>query len=233
MKKAAAVFLDRDGTINEEVGYLDSLEKLRMIPEAFEAVRLINQAGMKAVVISNQSGVARGFFDEAFLKTVHDRIQALLHERGIRIDRFYYCPHHPAEGTGPYRTACPCRKPEAGMFLRAAQEMGIDLARSYMVGDMSKDIEAAHKAGVKGILVQTGHGASQCGPMIGGSPLRPEKPSARKRGHGEVMNDEKPSAPSPEASDRPPAEPFSSAPPDYIAGDVLDAVKWIMRDRSL
>jgi D,D-heptose 1,7-bisphosphate phosphatase len=158
MTKAVAVFLDRDGTINEEVGYLDSLEKLRMIPEAFEAIRLVNQSGMKAVVISNQSGVARGYFDEAFVETVHASIQALLKEHMAWIDRFYYCPHHPTEGTGTYRTACPCRKPEAGLLLRASQEMGIELARSYMVGDMPKDIEAAARAGAKGILVQTGYG---------------------------------------------------------------------------
>lgn len=164
MKKSCAVFLDRDGTINEEVGYLDSLEKLRMIPEAFDAIRLINQSGMKAVVISNQSGVARGYFDQAFVETVHDRIQALLKEHGARIDRFYYCPHHSTEGTGAYRQNCACRKPEAGLLLRASQEMDIELARSYMVGDMPKDIEAAAKAGAKGILVKTGHGKASLGP---------------------------------------------------------------------
>ena len=134
MKKAVAVFLDRDGTINEEVGYLDSLEKLRMIPEAFEAIRMINQSGMKAVVISNQSGVARGYFDEAFVEAVHVRMQELLKEHRAWIDRFYYCPHHPTEGTGVYRTACTCRKPEAGLLLRASQEMGIYLARSSLCG---------------------------------------------------------------------------------------------------
>jgi D-glycero-D-manno-heptose 1,7-bisphosphate phosphatase len=166
--KAAAVFLDRDGTINEEVGYLDSLDKLKIFPEAFDAIRLINQSGMKAVVISNQSGVARGYFDEAFVETVHARIQALLKEHKAWIDRFYYCPHHPTEGTGVYRTACTCRKPEAGLLLRASQEMDIDLARSYMVGDMPKDIEAAGKAGAKGILVQTGYGADHLRQMKNG-----------------------------------------------------------------
>jgi D-glycero-D-manno-heptose 1,7-bisphosphate phosphatase len=131
---------------------------LKIFPEAFDAIRLINQSGMKAVVISNQSGVARGYFDEAFVETVHDRIQSLLEKHKAWIDRFYYCPHHPTEGTGLYRTACKCRKPEAGLLFRASQEMGIDLARSYMVGDMPKDIEAAGKAGAKGILVQTGYG---------------------------------------------------------------------------
>lgn len=154
-----AVFLDRDGTINEEVGYLDSLEKLRLIPGAGEAIRRINRSGMKAVIISNQSGVARGYFDEAFVESVHERIRTLLHEHGARIDGFYWCPHHPTEGTGAYRIACDCRKPQAGLLLKAAAELGIDLHRSYMVGDMPTDIEAAHTAGARGILVQTGHGA--------------------------------------------------------------------------
>ena len=169
VSRTAAVFLDRDGTINEEVGYLDSLEKLRIIPEAFEAIRLINQSGMNAVVISNQSGVARGYFDESFVETVHNRIQSLLKEHMAWIDRFYYCPHHPTEGTGIYRKACVCRKPEAGLLLRASREMGIDLARSYMVGDMPKDIEVAGKAGAKGILVRTGYGGDHLS-----LPMRPD-----------------------------------------------------------
>jgi len=235
MKKAAAVFLDRDGTINEEVGYLDSLEKLRMIPEAFAAIRLINQSGMKTVVISNQSGVARGYFDEAFVETVHGRIQALLKQHGARIDRFYYCPHHPTEGIGVYRKACPCRKPEAGLLLRASQEMGIELARSYMVGDMPKDIEAAGKAGAKGILVQTGHGMGHLESMKSGMPPRAKKsfpPGSRPE--GSVKDKEALTSPMErrETLDSPPADPFSPARPDYIAGNILDAVEWIMKDRE-
>lgn len=198
MDSTAAVFLDRDGTINEEVGYLNSLDKLRMIPGTFEAIRLINQSGLKAVVISNQSGVARGYFDEALVEMVHARIQALLNEHGAWIDRFYWCPHHPTQGIGAYRRACLCRKPEAGLILRAVEEMDIDLARSYMVGDMPKDIEAARKAGVKGILVKTGYGEES---------LKSAK------------ND-------------PAANFFSSMPPDYVAADILDAAKWIMKDRE-
>ncbi|HOO91148.1 MAG TPA: HAD-IIIA family hydrolase, partial [Syntrophales bacterium] len=94
-KHTRAVFLDRDGTINEEVGYLDSLERLRIFPAAFEAVRMINKAGMKVVVVTNQSGVARGFFKEEFVRTVHERIHEAFMKEGARIDRFYYCPHHP------------------------------------------------------------------------------------------------------------------------------------------
>ena len=160
MKKNAAVFLDRDGTINEEVGYLSNLEQLKLFPATFEAIRIINESGMKAVVVTNQSGVARGFFNEDFIDTVHNLINEMLREKGAFIDQFYYCPHHPTEGDGAYKTDCDCRKPEPGMFLKAAEEIDIDLSRSYMIGDMLKDIQAARRAGVKGILVKTGYGKS-------------------------------------------------------------------------
>ncbi len=158
MKKNAAVFLDRDGTINEEVGYLDSIDKLRLIANAAEAIRLINKSGMKAVVITNQSGVAKGFFTEAFVRTVHERIQEMLRERDAFIDAFYYCPHHQTEGAGIYLKSCACRKPEAGMIIEASNELDIDLQRSYTVGDMLKDIQVAYKVGAKGVLVKTGYG---------------------------------------------------------------------------
>ncbi|MEI7639215.1 MAG: HAD family hydrolase [Syntrophus sp. (in: bacteria)] len=158
MTKFAAVFLDRDGTINEEVGYLDSLEKLCVFPEAFEAVRLINQAGMKTVVITNQSGIGRGFFDEDFVGRVHEEMRSLFLKEGAVIDGFYYCPHHPTEGIGPYRQTCSCRKPESGLLLKAAEDLLIDLGKSYMIGDMPKDVEAGQSAEAKGILVQTGYG---------------------------------------------------------------------------
>jgi D,D-heptose 1,7-bisphosphate phosphatase len=158
MKNNIAVFLDRDGTINEEVGYLSRLEDLRLIPRAAEAIRLINKGGVKAVVISNQSGVARGFFSETFVGIVHARLNELLKQDGAVIDRFYYCPHHPTDGTEPYRKTCSCRKPEPGMLLAAAAELNIDLARSYVVGDMPKDIQVAQRVGAKGILVKTGYG---------------------------------------------------------------------------
>lgn len=159
-KKNTAVFLDRDGTINEEVGYLDSMDKLKLFANAAEAIRLINKSGMKAVVITNQSGIARGYFTEEFVRKVHASIQKTLREKGAFIDAFYYCPHHHTEGIGTYRQTCTCRKPEAGMLTTASDEMNIDLARSYAVGDMLKDIQAAGKVGAKGILVKTGYGVN-------------------------------------------------------------------------
>ena len=156
--KYRAVFLDRDGTINEEVGYLDSLEKLKLLAPSFAAIRRINESGMKAVVITNQSGVAKGYFTEDLVRRAHRAIQEMLREKGANIDRFYYCPHHPTDGEGDYVKACECRKPEAGMLIRASREMDIDLPRSYVVGDTAKDVETARKVGAKGILVKTGYG---------------------------------------------------------------------------
>lgn len=153
-----AVFMDRDGTINEEVSYLSRMEQLRIYPQAFEAIRLINAAGMKAVVVTNQSGIARGYFTEDFVRSVHDRINELLRADGAHIDGFYVCPHHPVYGNGIYKQHCSCRKPKPGMLLQAAEEMNIDLTRSYMIGDMLKDIEAGKKAGTSAILVKTGYG---------------------------------------------------------------------------
>ncbi len=158
MKKNTAVFLDRDGTINDEVGYLDHADKLRIIPAAFEAIRLINESGMKAVVVSNQAGIAKGFFTEKFVRKINEQIQSELLARGAFIDRFYFCPHHPTDGIDPYRTICDCRKPEPGLLHQAAADLDIDLGRSYMIGDRYRDIETARRVGTRGVLVLTGYG---------------------------------------------------------------------------
>lgn len=153
-----AVFMDRDGTISEEVGYVNHLSRYRLLPDALEAVRLLNHAGFLAVVTTNQSGVARGYFSEALVGQVHDRLLAWAREAGARLDAIYYCPHHPHEGEPPFRADCDCRKPRPGMIRRAAREHDIDLSRSYVVGDTRADIEAGAAAGVPGILVLTGYG---------------------------------------------------------------------------
>lgn len=157
-QKNIAVFLDRDGTINEEAGYMDSLEKLKIIPEAFEAIKLINENGMKAITISNQSGIGRGILTEEFVISINRTIQLGLNEKGARIDKFYFCPHHPKEAKGIYLLKCDCRKPAPGMLLQAAQEFNIDLTRSYFIGDRLIDIETGKRVGAKGILVRTGYG---------------------------------------------------------------------------
>ncbi|HDS05767.1 MAG TPA: HAD family hydrolase [Deltaproteobacteria bacterium] len=193
MKKHRAIFLDRDGTINEEVGYLDDLAKLKIIPAAFEAVRLINGAKMKVVVITNQAGVARGLFSEDFVKTANKFLHAEFLKENALIDAFYYCPHHPTEGIGSYRRECDCRKPAAGMLLQAAREMNIDLTQSYIIGDRYNDMEAGKKAGVKGILVKTGFGQS-------------------------LLQDDGPD------------KLTSDNQPDFIVADILEAVRWILKD---
>jgi D-glycero-D-manno-heptose 1,7-bisphosphate phosphatase len=157
-KRRAAVFLDRDGTINEEAGYLDRLEKLRLLPGAAGAIRWINESGLVAVVVTNQSGIARGLFDEAFVARVNARLGEMLRAEGAMIDAFYFCPHHPTEGRGAYLKTCDCRKPAPGMLLRAMEELRIDRRCSYLVGDTLQDIEAGARAGIRGVLVQTGHG---------------------------------------------------------------------------
>ena len=159
MQKKRAIFLDRDGTINEEVGYIEHLDRLRIIPEAYEAIRLINVSGFMAVVVTNQAGIAKGLFNEAFVKQTNERLQEFLGQKGAAIDAFYFCPHHPTEGVPPYRQVCDCRKPAPGLFYQAARDMDIDLTGSFMIGDRYRDMEAAHRAGVKGVLVKTGYGA--------------------------------------------------------------------------
>ncbi len=165
--KEAAVFLDRDGTINEEVGYLDDLAKLVIYPQAPEAIKAINDSGMKAIVVTNQSGVARGYFAEAFVMEVHGVIQEALAKDQAHLDALYYCPHHP-EGRDNYRCSCQCRKPAPGMLLQAAQDMGLDLSRSYLVGDTENDMATAQAAGAKGVLVRTGYGQkTEAGIVLG------------------------------------------------------------------
>jgi D-glycero-D-manno-heptose 1,7-bisphosphate phosphatase len=153
-----AVFLDRDGTLIEEVHYLASTEQVRLIPGAADAVRGLNAAGVLVVVVTNQAGVARGYFPEGRVADVHARLSALLAEHGAHIDAYFYCPHHPTEGVGAYRVACACRKPKPGLLLAAARELDIDLARSWMIGDKLCDAQAGVAAGCRSLLVRTGHG---------------------------------------------------------------------------
>jgi D-glycero-D-manno-heptose 1,7-bisphosphate phosphatase len=158
MSGRAAVFLDRDGTISEEVGYVNHLSRLRLMPRSAEAIRMLNAAGYLIFLTTNQSGVARGYFSDGLLQAVHGRLQELLAAEGARLDGLYYCPHHPEEGQPPWRARCDCRKPQPGMILRAAREHDLDLARSWAVGDGVVDIQAAAAAGVRAILVLTGYG---------------------------------------------------------------------------
>jgi D-glycero-D-manno-heptose 1,7-bisphosphate phosphatase len=156
-----AVFVDRDGVISEEVGYLGDRDHLRLIPQSADAVKLINQSGLKIIVITNQSGVARGYFSEEMLGHIHRKMERLLSDQGACLDGIYYCPHHPEGTVEAYRRECACRKPAAGLLIQAAEEHAIDVASSYLVGDKRTDIECAHRAGAKGILVLTGYGEDE------------------------------------------------------------------------
>lgn len=158
-----AVFLDRDGTINEEVGYLKSLDMLKVIPGAGSAIRRLNASGFKVVIITNQSGVARGYFPESLVHEAHALLTATLRKDGAIIDGIYYCPHHPTAGNSKHTIECDCRKPATGLMDRAARDLDIDLKQSFMVGDKWSDIELGHRAGARSILVRSGFAPDDAG----------------------------------------------------------------------
>jgi D-glycero-D-manno-heptose 1,7-bisphosphate phosphatase len=189
MTETSAIFIDRDGTLNEDRGYLSSVDELVIYPWAAEAVRLVNESGLKAVVITNQSGVARELCTEEEVRAIHDALIAELRRAGAHLDGIYYCPHHPEIGRPPYRMVCDCRKPRPGLLQRAAREHSIDLKRSYVVGDKWSDLELAHNVGARSALVLTGYGSMT---------------KARLKG--------------------------ISRQPDFIADDLLEAVKAIIEN---
>lgn len=152
------VFLDRDGTLNQEVDFVRTPEQLLLIPGAAEAVKQLNRRGLATCVISNQSGVARGYLSEKDLTPIHEKLERELACDGAKVDRIYYCPHHPTEGIAPYNIVCDCRKPKPGMLQRGSHELGIELASSFVVGDSIVDIEAGNAVKAKTILVLTGYG---------------------------------------------------------------------------
>jgi D-glycero-D-manno-heptose 1,7-bisphosphate phosphatase len=153
-----AIFMDRDGTLSHEVGYVNHLSRFRLYPWAVEAVKLINRSGYLAVVATNQAGVARGYFPESLVSEVHASLVSTLERGGARLDAIYYCPHHPSSGEPPYRQDCDCRKPRPGMLRRAEAELGIDLGGSWVVGDRPGDLELAWSVGARGALVKSGYG---------------------------------------------------------------------------
>lgn len=157
MMTERAVFLDKDGTLIEDVPYNVDPALMRFLPGTAEGLRALHAARFRLIVISNQSGVARGHFPEAALVAVESRLRALFAAAGVPLAGFYYCPHHP-DGTVPeYAVPCVCRKPFPGLILRAARERGIDRARSWFVGDILHDIEAGHRAGCRAILIANGN----------------------------------------------------------------------------
>ncbi|MGE0128661.1 MAG: D-glycero-alpha-D-manno-heptose-1,7-bisphosphate 7-phosphatase [Blastocatellales bacterium] len=185
-----AIFLDRDGTLNEENGHIIAPDRFRLYSFAAEAVRLINQSGRMAVVLTNQSGIARNYLTEATLLKIHELMEELLRLQGARVDAIYYCAHHPDYGSPPYRLDCDCRKPRPGLVKKAAKDFNLDLSRCHVIGDRYRDIEAGHAAGARGVMVMTGLG---------------RKEYETERQHWPRQ-------------------------PDYVAENLLEAVKWILEN---
>jgi D-glycero-D-manno-heptose 1,7-bisphosphate phosphatase len=150
------VFLDRDGTINEDTGHMWRIEEFKFLRGVPAAIARLNQAGFMVIVVTNQSGVGRGLYTEADVERLHGHVNAELARCDAHIDEFYFCPHHPTEAQGEYRKACGCRKPEPGMLEQAIREHDIARERSFMVGDNPSDMAAGRQAGVRTIMVGNG-----------------------------------------------------------------------------
>jgi D-glycero-D-manno-heptose 1,7-bisphosphate phosphatase len=156
-----AVFLDRDGTVSEEAGYVNHLDRFKVYPWAPEAIRRLNQAGLQVILITNQAGIAHGYFPESLVHEVHQRLQAELAFGGAALDAIYYCPHHPEGRVEAYRIQCMCRKPGTGLIEKAAQERHLDLRSSFVVGDRYQDLQMGFKVGARTILVLSGYGKGE------------------------------------------------------------------------
>jgi len=157
----SAVFLDRDGTINEQMGYINHISRFQLLPGAAAAIRKLNEAEIPVIVVTNQSGLARGYFPEELLVAVHKKMHHLLADEGAHVDGIYICPHHPEAKELRYRKNCCCRKPKTGLLEQAARELRLDLKASYMVGDRWSDLRCGVKAGTTSILVMSGYGRGE------------------------------------------------------------------------
>lgn len=160
-EKRPAIFLDRDGTLSHEVGYVNHPSRFRLYPWSVDTIRAINKAGWLAVLVTNQAGVARGYFPETVVHQVLGKLREEMEAGGARFDGIYACLHHPSVGEPPYRKECDCRKPKPGMLHRAEKELGADLSRSWMVGDRHGDLQVAWNVGARGALVRTGYGRGE------------------------------------------------------------------------
>jgi D-glycero-D-manno-heptose 1,7-bisphosphate phosphatase len=153
-----AIFLDRDGTLNEEMGYINHPSRFRLFPFSAESIKIFNQLGYLVIVVTNQSGIARGYFSESLLKQIHSKLISDMKIAQARIDAIYYCPHLPGNGESPYLIDCDCRKPKPGMLKKAAEEFNIDLKNSVGIGDRYKDVLFAKENGMLSAMVMTGYG---------------------------------------------------------------------------
>ena len=188
-KRQRAVFFDRDGTLNEEIGHVSDPQQFRVYPFAARAVRMVNEAGLLAIVVTNQSGVGRGLFAESLVHRVHRQLTRRIAAGGGRLDAIFYCPHHPEASLEQYRVVCACRKPSPGLLEAAAKQFGIELSKSFVVGDRFVDVHLAHRVGARSVLVLTG---------VGRNELEDEQTGGTEQ-------------------------------PDYVAENVCEAVRWIVR----
>ena len=172
--KRPALFMDRDGTISEEVGYVNHPARFRLFPYTAAAIKLLNENGWLAIVVTNQAGVARGYFSEDVIIQIHEQVQRDLQNASAKLDAIYYCAHHPSVGEPPYRLDCDCRKPRTGLIDRAAADFQIDLGRSWMVGDRYGDIELARNAGLHSAFVLSGYGRGEWEFQRGSWQIEPE-----------------------------------------------------------
>ncbi|MBW1779833.1 MAG: HAD family hydrolase [Deltaproteobacteria bacterium] len=156
--KKPAVFIDRDGTVNEQMGYINHISRFVLLPGSAEAIRLLNQHGFLTIIVSNQSGVARGYFPIDLVHEVHDHMKAWLEREGARIDEIFFCPHYPEGKVPEYSGPCDCRKPRTGLIEMACSRLPVDMENSYVIGDRYSDMALARNSGLKGILVKTGYG---------------------------------------------------------------------------
>lgn len=159
--KRPAVFIDRDGTISEEVGYVNHPSRFRLFSYSAPAIKYLNEHDWLAILVTNQAGVARGYFSEDVITAVHDQLNQQLKAQGARLDAIYYCAHHPTVGEPPYRHDCDCRKPKSGLIKQAQANFEIDLESSWMIGDRYSDIQLANNAGLRSVFVLSGYGRGE------------------------------------------------------------------------
>jgi D-glycero-D-manno-heptose 1,7-bisphosphate phosphatase len=171
--KKPAVFIDRDGTVNEQLGYINHLSRFVILPGVSEAVRLLNKNNWWAIIVTNQGGVARGYYPMELVDEIHAFLKSSLKEQGAVVDGIFFCPHHPAGVVKEYSSECDCRKPRTGLIDKACEAFHIDMANSYVVGDRHVDIELASRLNLKGVLVKTGYGLGEMEYIIPENPLKP------------------------------------------------------------
>jgi len=171
--KKSAVFIDRDGTINEQMGYINHISRFVLLPGSAEAIKLLNDHGYLVIIVSNQSGVARGYFPMDLVNEVHAHMEVLLARDNAKVDGIFFCPHYPKGKLLEYSRVCECRKPKTGLIKMACGDFDIDLANSYVIGDRCTDIELARNAGLKGVLVKTGYGLGDLEYVFPDLPIKP------------------------------------------------------------